>query len=111
MAQLLETFANAIENPQPEEDNIVMNSFMTEEDRVSWEKLTEVFDSIDILHVGRDVIKVSKKFKTNHEEDIAILAYVKVLELMVKRAKDVQNIAINPTKGRREPEYSGSMFG
>jgi hypothetical protein len=111
MGSLLETFANAIENPEPEQDNIVMNSFMSEEDRTSWEKLTEVFDSIDILHVGRDVVKIAQKFKTNHEEDIAILAYVKVLEMMVKRAKDVQKIAINPNQGRKEPEYDGSMFG
>tara|TARA_R100001509_G_scaffold164638_1_gene142981 strand:+ start:446 stop:784 length:339 start_codon:yes stop_codon:yes gene_type:complete len=112
MAILLEQFASSIENPSDDEDNILMNDFMSTEDTISWEKLVEVFDSIDILHVGRDVVKVSKKFQTSHEEDIAILAYVKVLEMMVRRAKDTQRIAV-PT-GKKEPKhepYEGSMFG
>ena len=116
MGTLLETFADAIENPKDSE-NIVMNDFMSDDDRFSWEKLVEAFDSIDILHVGKDVVKVAKKLQTTHEEDIAILAYVKVLELMVKRAKDVQRIAV-PTgkkaKVKKDPKdkpYEGSMFG
>jgi hypothetical protein len=109
MGTLLETFANAIENPEDDEKNIIMNEFMSDGERLSWEKLVEVFDAIDILNVGRDVIKVSKKFKTNSEEDVAILAYVKLLELMVKRAKDVQSNLKDsqPTQA----EYDGSMFG
>jgi hypothetical protein len=116
MGTLLETFASAIQNPEGA-DSIVMNDFMSDEDRLSWEKLVDAFDSIDILHVGKDVVKVSKKIKTTHEEDVAILAYVKVLELMVKRAKDVQRIAVptgkkvNLKKDPKNSPYEGSMFG
>ena len=109
MAKLLENFANAIDNPKEKEGNIIMNDFMSDGERLSWEKLVEVFDAIDILNVGKDVIKISKKFKTSAEEDIAILAYVKLLEMMVKRAKDVQNTLKD--KDPTRAEYDGSMFG
>ena len=87
---------------------------MSEEERFEWETLVKAFDSIHIMNVGRDLKKISKTYKLSRGQEIGIMAYVKTLEMMIKRAKD--SGAIDMMRDAlpvpdNNTDYSGSMFG
>ena len=45
-------------------------------------------DSIDIMKIGLDLEKITKTYQLEKWQEMSILAYVKVLEIMVKTAKE-----------------------
>ena len=110
MGKILSKFLECAEDS---EKTLSIEALLSEEERIEWETLVKAFDTIDILHVGKDLDKINKIFKLRRWQDMAILAYVKILELMMKRAKDagamdmIQSMKPTPT----EIDYSGSMFG
>ena len=91
-----------------------VDSLLTEEERIEWETLVKAFDSIDIMNVGKDLKKITTMFQLNRWQEMSILAYVKILEMMMKRAKDagaldmMQDMKPSQTT---DIDYSGSMFG
>ena len=95
MGELLTKFISLLDDET--EDKVTLASLMEEEDRVDWEILVEAMDQIDIMK---------------------IMSYVKMLELMLKRAKATPEFTSmlgmmgnnTPTSQKHEP-YDGSMFG
>ena len=100
------------------EDNetaLSIESLMSEDEKFEWETLVKAFDSIDVMNVGRDLKKIHKTYKLERWQEMSILAYVKILEMMIRRAKESGAMDmmddIKPTTKTNKTEYDGSMFG
>jgi len=111
MPSILESFLEMIEG---ETDQLSIQQLLSEEELFHYETLVKAFDSIDVMNVGRDLKKISKTYKLSRGQEIGIMAYVKTLEMMIKRAKD--SGAIDMMKDAlpvpdNNTDYSGSMFG
>tara|TARA_R100001244_G_scaffold66455_1_gene54687 strand:- start:164 stop:508 length:345 start_codon:yes stop_codon:yes gene_type:complete len=114
MAKLLERFLKIAED---ETKSLSVDTLLSKEEKVEWETLVKAYDSIDILNVGECLIKINKIYQLNRWQEMSILAYVKILELMFQRAKDVG--ALDTLKGQLSTEgpsetsveYDGTMFG
>ena len=111
MNELLESFMKLAED---NETALSIESLMSEDEKFEWETLVKAFDSIDVMNVGRDLKKISKTYKLSRGQEIGIMAYVKTLEMMIKRAKD--SGAIDMMRDAlpvpdNNTDYSGSMFG
>ena len=63
--------------------------------------------------MGKDLKKVNKTYQLERWQEMSILAYIKLLEMMMKRAKDVGALdgVTPPTPPSTETDYTGSMFG
>ena len=98
-----------------ESDELSIQELLSEEELFHYETMVKAFDSIDVMNVGRDLKKIVKTYKLTREQEVAIMAYVKTLELMIKRAKDSGAIDMikdsMPTPQSDSTGYTGSMFG
>jgi len=118
MSDLLERFLEIAEN---NENLLTVENLLSEEERIEWETLVKALDSIDILNVGKDLKKITKIYRLNKWQQMAILAYVKILELMMKRAKDAgaleslgqigKGLKPQPASSQNHEFDAGSMFG
>jgi len=111
MGELIESFLQIAED---DEQNLSVEELLTEEERIEWETLVKALDNIDILHVGNDLKKITKIYQLQRWQEMAILAYVKILELMMKRAKDSGAMDMVEDLKNQSPEstdYKGGMFG
>jgi len=110
MTDLLNSFLEAAEDKNR---TLSVDSLLTEEERIEWETLVKAFDSIDIMNVGKDLKKITSMFQLNRWQQMAVLAYVKILELMMKRAKDAGALDLmqDMKPSKTDIDYSGSMFG
>ena len=113
MNKLLEGF---LELAEDNETQLSIETLMTEDEKFEWETLVKAFDSIDIMNVGKDLKKLHKTYRLKRWQELSILAYIKILELMIKRAKDAGAMDVmDDMKGMKKPktntDYSGSMFG
>jgi len=85
---------------------------MSDEEQLQWEILVKAMDSIDIMKIGVDLEKISKTYQLEKWQEMSILAYVKVLEIMVKNAKEASPEAFPPeSTPPTNDNYTGSMFG
>ena len=99
---------------EDEQTHLSIQELLTEDELFSYETLVKAMDSIDVMHVGRDLTKITKTYKLNRSQQVAIMAYVKTLEMMIRRAKD--SGAIDMMKDalpvpENNTDYTGSMFG
>jgi len=114
MAELLERFLKIAED---ETKSLSVDALLTDKEKVEWEILVKAYDSIDIMNVGECLKKVNKTYQLSRWQEMSILAYVKILELMIKRAKDVGAFDLMKKQLPSEKEtvdkktYDGSMFG
>ena len=110
MNELIESFLKMAEE---NEAALSVESLLSEEERFEWETLVKAFDSIDIMNVGRDLKKIHKTYQLERWQEMSILAYVKILEMMIRRAKESGAMdALSPDMQPPErDDYSGSMFG
>jgi hypothetical protein len=110
MAELLDCF---LELAHKDEKNLSVESLLTEDERIEWETLVKALDSIDVMNVGRDLEKVSKMFTLTRWQEMSILAYIKILELMMVRAKETGALdgVVTPSMNPSDTSYTGSMFG
>jgi hypothetical protein len=113
MAELLESF---LELAHKDEKNLSVATLLTEDERIEWEALVKALDSIDVMNVGESLEKVSKMFTLVRWQEMSILAYVKILEMMIHRAKEVGaldggKIPTPPQSPQTDNPYTGSMFG
>ena len=110
MNELIEGFLKLAED---NETALSVESLLSEEERFEWETLVKAFDSIDIMNVGRDLKKIHKTYQLERWQEMSILAYVKILEMMIRRAKESGAMdALSPDMQPPErDDYSGSMFG
>jgi len=110
MNELLNGFLKAAKD---DEQGLNVAKLMTDEEQLQWEILVKAMDSIDIMKIGVDLEKISKTYQLEKWQEMAIIAYVKVLEIMVKAAKENVPEAFSP-KAPSAPQhdsYTGSMFG
>ena len=112
MNELLESFMKLAED---NETALSIESLMSEDEKFEWETLVKAFDSIDVMNVGRDLKKIQKTYQLERWQEMSILAYVKILEMMIRRAKESGAMDmmddIKPTTKTNKTEYDGSMFG
>jgi hypothetical protein len=112
MSSIIESFLQMVEG---ETDQLSIQELLSEEELFHYETLVKAFDSIDVMNVGRDLKKIVKTYKLTRGQEIGIMAYVKTLELMIKRAKDSGAIDMMrdslPRPQSDSTDYSGSMFG
>jgi len=112
MNELIESFLKLAED---NETALSIESLMSEDEKFEWETLVKAFDSIDVMNVGRDLKKIHKTYKLERWQEMSILAYVKILEMMIRRAKESGAMDmmddIKPTTKTNKTEYDGSMFG
>ena len=111
MAEIIEGFLEMVAG---KEAQLSIQDLLTEDELFEYEALVKAMDSIDVMHVGRDLTKITKTYKLNRSQQVAIMAYVKTLEMMIRRAKD--SGAIDMMKDalpvpENNTDYSGSMFG
>ena len=85
MNELLKSF---IEVAESKEKILSVEKLLTEDERFEWETLVKAYDSIDIMNVGRDLKKIAKTYQLKRWQEMSLLAYVKILELMMVRAKE-----------------------
>ena len=112
MNELIEGFLKAA---QGSDDTLSLKEMLNEEEIFQWEVLVKAMDSIDVLHVGKDLEKISRTYQLKKWQEMSIIAYVKVLEMMIKRAKDYASgdsteLPI-PQPESSKGNYTGSMFG
>ncbi len=102
-----------LKSAKDEKQGLNVAKFMTDEEQLQWEVLVKAMDSIDIMKIGVDLEKISKTYQLEKWQEMAILAYVKVLEIMVKTAKEVTPEAFSPEAPQppQHDSYTGSMFG
>ena len=82
--------------------------FKDKKEQISWEKMVNVFETIEIDNVSDGLRTISEKYKLTRQEELSVLAYVKFLEMMVKKVELAKDIL----KGKStKKDYSGSMYG
>ena len=89
--------------------------FKNKEEQISWEKMVNVFEVIQIDNVSEGLKEVIQKYKLTRQEELTVLAYVKFLEMMVYKVNLAKDM-IMKDKGDDESttkakSYSGSMYG
>jgi len=109
MNEMLEGFLEAAKS----DSDLSVKELMTKEEAIEWEALVRAMDSIDIMQIGIDLEKISKTYQLKKWQEMSILAYVKVLEIMVKKAKEQAPEAFEkkPQPEAEHETYTGSMFG
>ena len=86
----------------------IIDLFENNEEKLRWEKLVEVFDTIQIDNISNGLHEVAEKYRLTRDEEITILAYVKFLELMVMKMKLVQDI---DQQTQKKNEIPNTMYG
>ena len=61
-------------------------------EQISWEKMVNVFETIEIDNVSDGLRIISEKYKLTRQEELSVLAYVKFLEMMVKKVEIAKDI-------------------
>ena len=89
---------------------------MSQERTIATTTLVNPKAGIDIMNIGRDLEKIAKTYQLEKWQEMSILAYVKVLEIMVKAAKKASPEAFPPEEmlspdAPTQDSYTGSMFG
>ena len=106
---MLEGFLKAAKD---DTQGLNVGNLMTDEEQLQWEILVKAMDSIDIMKIGVDLEKISKTYQLEKWQEMSILAYVKVLEIMVKSAKEASPESFPPeSTPPTHDNYTGSMFG
>tara|TARA_R110002050_G_scaffold179133_1_gene312522 strand:+ start:266 stop:595 length:330 start_codon:yes stop_codon:yes gene_type:complete len=109
MNEMLEGFLKAAKD---DTQGLNVGNLMTDEEQLQWEILVKAMDSIDIMKIGVDLEKISKTYQLEKWQEMSILAYVKVLEIMVKSAKEASPESFPPeATPPTHDNYTGSMFG
>ena len=103
---ILEDFIQMVDSEDKKVD--IVDLFKDKDEQLRWEKLVEVFDTIQIDNISNGLHEVAEKYKLNRDEEIAVLAYVKFLELMVMKMKLVQDMDQDTQKKNETPNR---MYG
>ena len=110
MNEMLDGFLKAAQN---KDKALEVKSLMSKDEQIEWEILVKAMDTIDIMHIGECLEKISKTYQLKKWQEMSILAYVKVLEMMVRQAKENTPEAFSPEAPQppKHDSYTGSMFG
>ena len=103
---MIDAFLKLMDDDAKELD--IKTLFKDKKEQISWEKMVNVFETIEIDNVSDGLRTISEKYKLTRQEELSVLAYVKFLEMMVKKVEIAKDILKDkPTK----KDYSGSMYG
>ena len=110
---MIDAFLKMMEDDAKDID--IKELFKNKKEQVSWEKMVNVFEAIQIDNVPEGLKEVIQKYKLTRQEELTVLAYVKFLEMMVYKVNLAKDI-IMKDKGDDESttkakSYSGSMYG
>jgi len=107
---MIDAFLELMDNEDKEID--IKTLFKNKQEQIRWEKMVNIFETIEIDNVSDGLRIISEKYKLTRQEELSVLAYVKFLEMMVKKveiAKDM--LSGKPTAPPKHKDYSGSMYG
>jgi len=107
---MIDAFLKLMDDDTQEVD--IKALFKNKKEQISWEKMVNVFETIEIDNVSDGLRTITEKYKLTRQEELSVLAYVKFLEMMVKKveiAKDM--LSGKPTAPPKHKDYSGSMYG
>ena len=102
---MIDAFIKMMEGDSNDID--IKSLFKDKKEQISWEKMVNVFETIEIDNVSDGLRTISEKYKLTRQEELSVLAYVKFLEMMVKKVEIAKDMLKNNTK----KDYSGSMYG
>ena len=102
---MIDAFLKLMDDDTEEVD--IKTLFKDKKEQISWEKMVNVFETIEIDNVSDGLRTISEKYKLTRQEELSVLAYVKFLEMMVKKVE----IAKDMLKKNIKKDYSGSMYG
>ena len=104
---MIDAFLKLMEDESKEID--IKSLFKNKKEQISWEKMVNIFETIEIDNVSDGLRTITEKYKLTRQEELNILAYVKFLEMMVAKVNVAKEIM---TKGgSSKKDYSGSMYG
>ena len=104
---MIDAFLKLMEDESNEID--IKSLFKNKKEQISWEKMVNIFETIEIDNVSDGLRTITEKYKLTRQEELNILAYVKFLEMMVAKVNVAKEII---TKGgSSKKDYSGSMYG
>ena len=103
---MIDAFLKLMDDDTKEVD--IKTLFKDKKEQISWEKMVNVFETIEIDNVSDGLRTITEKYKLTRQEELSVLAYVKFLEMMVKKVEIAKDILKDkPIK----KDYSGSMYG
>ena len=103
---MIDAFLKLMESEDKEID--IKTLFKDKKEQISWEKMVNIFETIEIDNVSDGLRTITDKYKLTRQEELSVLAYVKFLEMMVKKVEIAKDILKDkPIK----KDYSGSMYG
>ena len=103
---MIDAFLKLMDDDTKEVD--IKTLFKDKKEQISWEKMVNVFETIEIDNVSDGLRTISEKYKLTRQEELSVLAYVKFLEMMVKKVEIAKDILKDrPIK----KDYSGSRYG
>ena len=104
---MIDAFLKLMEDDSKEID--IKSLFKNKKEQISWEKMVNIFETIEIDNVSDGLKTISEKYKLTRQEELSILAYVKFLEMMVAKVNMAKDILKD--KPNKQKDYSGSMYG
>lgn len=104
---MIDTFLKMMEDDSEHID--IKSLFKNKKEQNSWEKMVNIFETIEIDNVSEGLRTIIEKYKLTRQEELNILAYVKFLEMMVAKVNIANDIIKD--KPTNKKEYSGSMYG
>mgnify|MGYP003149708873 CR=1 FL=1 len=111
MGEVLDAF---VKQAGQEDSHFTIKDMLSEDEVYDWELLVRAFDDINITQIVPDVAKIAKMYKLERWQEISILAYIKILEMMVARTKDgteIMKAVEGINKEISKIDNSGGMFG
>ena len=102
---MIDAFLELMDNDDKEID--IKTLFKNKQEQIRWEKMVNIFETIEIDNVSDGLRTITEKYKLTRQEELSVLAYVKFLEMMVKKVEIAKDMLKNNTK----KDYSGSMYG
>ena len=110
---MIDTFLKMMEDDSEHID--IKSLFKNKKEQNSWEKMVNIFETIEIDKVSEGLQTIQEKYKLTRQEELSVLAYVKFLELMIYKVSLAKDITMKD-KSDDEPttkakSYSGSMYG
>ena len=103
LAEFLKIVTNDSEKPVD-----IHHLFDKKADRVKWEKMVHIFETIRIDKIVEGLEEIDSTYKLNKTEEITILAYVKFLERMLNAAGRMDKEKGSEVKQETPPEH---MYG
>ena len=105
---MIEAFLELMDNEDKEVD--IKTLFKNKQEQIRWEKMVNIFETIEIDNVSDGLRTITEKYKLTRQEELNILAYVKFLEMMVKKVEIAKDM-LKDRPEKKKKEYSGSMYG